>query len=595
MGTLDFFLLEAGDILERLDALAQTPAGPFGPADEFVRQARALRGSAIMATQHAMARAAQGLESCARAVREGRLAWSEAVRGEVIRAVDDCKIVLRRLRTPEQGDTELAEGVGLRLDKLSGRASAALRAAAGPGLDAGARAFVAREAAAIASVLQNAARVLRAEPGTRDALGAIGPAMSALRGVAVLNDLPPLGDVLAAVESTVKEAWGGANSAATAEALDAGARALSRAAREVVDAGRPTPDGDEARAFAAELLALVGGAAPAVPVESLFYQDAGPHVVRQGQAPAAPPLARVDMVSQGEYLTAAAADVGRASSDVQRDLRLFNIAASLRPMVGAAGAPSATAIGALAEAVRDAIGAGEAARDTAGFLARLREAAAALTAAQSADEQTLARRLTGAAEAIAAGAGIVPVEALAPQAEAAPAGPPVAAMPPVPVEALAPEAPALAPAPVPAPEPEPVVAAVPPQPPAAVPEPAPAPPPAPAAAPVLGEADLALSYMTLEQLITERGLPLGRIEELITEPTPLPVGAVAAPAIATPAGPDADVVPVESLLYRGEVALRRALDLREEVLAAVSADDPTLPALLHEVFDLIELGRPHGR
>ena len=192
MGTLDFFLLEGSDWLERLDALAQTPAGAMPQADELLRLARAFRGSAIMASQHGMARAGQGLESCARAIRESRLGWTEATRAELVRAIDDVKILMRRLRTPEQGDTEKAEQLGVGLDRLSGRASAQMRAAAGPGLDAGGRAFVAREAASIASVLQNASRTLRADPANREVLVGISPAMSSLRGVAVLNDLPPL-------------------------------------------------------------------------------------------------------------------------------------------------------------------------------------------------------------------------------------------------------------------------------------------------------------------------------------------------------------------------------------------------------------------
>src|SRR5260221_13662281 len=137
MGTLDFFLLEGGEYLERLDTLAQTPAGHFAQGDELLRLCRAFRGSAIMASQHGMARAGQGMESCARAVREGRLGWTDATRAELIRSIDDAKILMRRLRNPEQGDTEKAEAIGIGLDRLSGRASAQLRASAGPGPDAG--------------------------------------------------------------------------------------------------------------------------------------------------------------------------------------------------------------------------------------------------------------------------------------------------------------------------------------------------------------------------------------------------------------------------------------------------------------------------
>src|SRR2546430_3037665 len=70
LGMSDFFALEAGEYLERLDALLATGDSPS--ADELVRLARALRGSALMANQHAIARTAAALEAVARAVREGR-------------------------------------------------------------------------------------------------------------------------------------------------------------------------------------------------------------------------------------------------------------------------------------------------------------------------------------------------------------------------------------------------------------------------------------------------------------------------------------------------------------------------------------------
>jgi hypothetical protein len=144
---------------------------------------------------------------------------------------------------------------------------------------------------------------------------------------------------------------------------------------------------------------------------------------------------------------------------------------------------------------------------------------------------------------------------------------------------------------------------------------------------------LATSYLTFEQLIAERGLPMGSLDELIaggasgpvaeapasarmTPPrhaalmdprhTPPPMAAMSEPAPA--AGPpivpieslapdDAEVVAIESLLYRGDAALRRALELKPEVLAALRAGgaDAQLQALLHEVLDLVELGAGAGR
>src|SRR5438093_12294423 len=90
LGMSDFFALEAGEYLERLDGMLAKGDSPS--ADEIVRLARALRGSALMANQPAIARAAAGLEVLARAVREGRRAWDPQTQQLALRAVDDLKI-----------------------------------------------------------------------------------------------------------------------------------------------------------------------------------------------------------------------------------------------------------------------------------------------------------------------------------------------------------------------------------------------------------------------------------------------------------------------------------------------------------------------
>ncbi|HET7198540.1 MAG TPA: hypothetical protein VFI86_07735, partial [Burkholderiales bacterium] len=50
--------------------------------------------------------------------------------------------------------------------------------------------------------------------------------------------------------------------------------------------------------------------------------------------------------------------------------------------------------------------------------------------------------------------------------------------------------------------------------------------------------------------------------------------------------PDADVVPIESLLYRGRSALARAAELREEIR---NQGDAPPRDIVQELFDLIDL------
>jgi chemotaxis protein histidine kinase CheA len=82
-------------------------------------------------------------------------------------------------------------------------------------------------------------------------------------------------------------------------------------------------------------------------------------------------------------------------------------------------------------------------------------------------------------------------------------------------------------------------------------------------------------------------------------PTPMPAP-VAAPAAAaaqqlkqtvapTPAQNEDVIVPIEQLCYSGEPALRRALELREQ-LEKLAGDDSDAHAAVEEVFDLIRLG-----
>ncbi len=97
-GILDFFVLEASEYVDQLDALLQR-GGTRGPdADALQRVARALRGSASMSKLPSFSDVAAGIERVARALREGGLSWNVALSGALVSAIDDCKIFLRNVR-----------------------------------------------------------------------------------------------------------------------------------------------------------------------------------------------------------------------------------------------------------------------------------------------------------------------------------------------------------------------------------------------------------------------------------------------------------------------------------------------------------------
>jgi len=552
LGMSDFFALEAGEYLERLDGLLAKGESPS--ADELVRLARALRGSALMANQPAIARAAAGLEALGRAVREGRRAWDAATRHLAVRGVDDLKVFVRRAASWTDADTAKAEGLAHELEQQAGRPSAQVRAVEALGLDAGARAFVAREGAAIASALDRAAQTLRGNPLAHDPLQQVLRALQPLRGLAAVNDLPPLPDLLEGIERAIAELSrsGLAPPANVAELFQAAATAIARSARDVAERGRPDPDGPEFRRFADLLVKFIESEPDVVSVGALYYSDSGPHIVSRGVPVARPStLGRLELVCHGEHLRQAADSLERAPSATQRELRAHTLGTTFRALANAGGGVLADRVAQFAIAAREAVASGLAVNNPAGFAAELRRVGDLLARSSAGEEEALAAELDGL---------IAGVRALQPGAP-----PPV-----VPIESLAPAPPPPSPPP---PRPRARGAAE-----EAVPE----------------SADLVGSWAVYQRLVLG-GVGPASLEELIAAAAQVPTRPRApsldtarpAPRHAHPgAGAELPVVDVRLLLYRGERALQRAQELRE---AAKLASGETLRALVEEVCDLVAL------
>src|SRR5947207_6284402 len=117
MGMAEFFGMEAGEYLERLDGLV-SPAGTPN-AEEFVRLARALRGSALMANQQPIATAAASLEAVARALRESKIPWDARTKQIAVRGVDDLKILVRSVGTWGPKEDAKSRAVTQELDQLA--------------------------------------------------------------------------------------------------------------------------------------------------------------------------------------------------------------------------------------------------------------------------------------------------------------------------------------------------------------------------------------------------------------------------------------------------------------------------------------------
>jgi len=532
----DFFALEAGEYLDRLDAVLQGDAPPA--ADEFVRLSRALRGSALMASQQAIARAASGVEALARAVREGRRPWDASTKQIAIRAVDDLKIFVRQAAKWTEADTVKAEALAAQLEQLAGRPSAQVRAAEAMGLDAGARAFVAREGAAIASALDRASKALTANPLAHDPLQHVLKALQPLRGLAALIDLPPLPDLLEGIERAIGELSQSKTAPATpvGELFQAAASSIAHAAREVAERGRPDPEGAEFRRFAGLLVKFMDGEPDVVAIDTLFHRDAGPHIVQRGTAPARPAkLGQLELVSHGEHLRQAADSLERAPSPTQRELRAHTLAGTFRALASAGGGAVADRVAEFAQASRDAVTSGIAVNQSALFAVELRRAGEILTRSGAGDEAALAAELaavTAAVRALGAPAPVVPIESLAP-------------------------------APVSAPRISAPVAA----------------PPSDEAVPEAG--DLTGSWATYQRLAAP-GFGAASLDALLQGPS----ADTGRPVSTREPG----VVDIRTLLYKGARARQRAQELRE---AAKRINGDELRAIIDEVCDLVVLAIEH--
>ena len=336
VGLLEFFVLEASEYIEQLDGLLAAGSGSGPNGEEFSRYARALRGSATMARQGALAELAGGVERVGRALRDATLMWEPGVAGVLTSSVDDLKILVRGVRTWGESEEQRAQ---TRIAELARWAPHATRPyQPTPSFTSGS-AFLVAECAAIADALDAAV----ARPADRVALNAALARVRALRGVAALRDVPPIGDVVDAVERAAKpvELGSGAATRTQIDIFTSAAALMRRAASELRVGTAPDPTSAEAQRFAAAAAALDDTASDAdriVPIATLFYADGQPDVVAIAPNPPTTPAERfrLEVVSQAEHLRRLAADARQAASPAGRERLGRELRGALRSLHAAA-------------------------------------------------------------------------------------------------------------------------------------------------------------------------------------------------------------------------------------------------------------------
>jgi chemotaxis protein histidine kinase CheA len=326
---LNFFVLEASDCLERMDAVL-SGAGASGPdAGEFVRQARTLRGAAVVHRLTEMADVAGAVERAGRALRDGAVRWTPPVTAALVAAVDDLKILLHNLRIWGPNEEARAQR---RIADLARAVPASAEPATRDGGESGSGLeFLAREAMATAAALD--AYVRTGSAPDRAALETAIAHARTLRGVASVHDLPPVPDVLDAVDRLART-LAQEHSVPTAPQLalcSAAAALLRRTATDVRSTGRANDDTPEERHFLDARDALASATAEAdhiLPITELFFGDGREGVVSRAPSPPTTPAERfrLEAVSLAEHLRkllreAEAAGPGPVSERAATDLR----------------------------------------------------------------------------------------------------------------------------------------------------------------------------------------------------------------------------------------------------------------------------------
>ena len=558
-GFLDFFILEASEYVEQIDAvlLGASTTGP--DAEAMQRLARALRGAATMAKMPSFAGLAASVERVGRALHDGSLRWEPALGGALVAAVDDLKTLLRSVRGWSTTDDDRANARAAELSRYAPRrASSTPGEPSGSGAAAPPPSFLASEAANIAAGLE----LLTTRSGDAETATNVLNRVRALRGVAGVKEVAPLAEVLEATEDASRGLESGREpmSAEARQLLEAAAgylRTLSSALRGGSDVNAAGPERDAFFAAQDSWANKAGERERVVPIAELFYEDGGPGVVESSQNPptSASERFRLELVSLGEHLRQVV-DSARHVSDAASTNR------ARRDLRGALRALQAAAASFGERDVAEFVAGHAAAVDELDFhgLATLDDLASLLADPGVRGERLRTRLREVAHEhevATTAGVGLgdeVGVELTTRLTPALTTRP----VPPVP-----PAAPSLAPiaAPTPGAARTPPAAA-------SIPLAAASPSPARRETPIPSTNGSAAALIDSS---------IAALDALGSNPfsEPIPI-------------PEDTVVPIESLLYRGRAALDRAVEIRDEIRRGGAQVDRVA---LEELFDLLELAR----
>lgn len=271
---LEFFADEARDYLDKLEQTLDTAGQPN--SDELRRLSRALRGSARMADQEAIARAAGALQTLATELGAGRRHWGAELRATLISALAEVRQMVGSLDAPPPDMASRAEALAERLGEVTTPPPPPSKD------DERFRRYLGTELRGLASDIGDALVVLERDPRNREPLKKLLRRIRPLRGIEGVDDTPAVGPAVQAVEEVILRI------ADTSATVGPGHLVLFRRARQALDdvatelirGGKPdgvSLGGPEIEDLRDRVLGTVAQR-EVTWISELFHDDDGPHI-----------------------------------------------------------------------------------------------------------------------------------------------------------------------------------------------------------------------------------------------------------------------------------------------------------------------------
>lgn len=272
----EFFIQEATEYLDKFAATLAVEAEP--DYDRLRRLSRALRGSARMADQELIARAASAMQNVAVELASGERNWDSDLARTLKAAVAELRELIAAIHAPPHD-------FGARLDaliqRLGGGAAPQATSTDMTLADERFRRYLATELRRVGTEIADGIEVLERDPRDREPLKTLLRRVRPLRGVQALGDVPAAGPALAALEEVILRI------ADTSATVGPGHLALFRRAQqalmEVADSlARGTASrglgGRRAEIEDLKEQILDAGDQEVIWISELFYDETGPHI-----------------------------------------------------------------------------------------------------------------------------------------------------------------------------------------------------------------------------------------------------------------------------------------------------------------------------